>query len=114
MARTETTPRIGLADAIAELRSELSRARRQGEGSDIRFAAKAIEIELAIDFTWSAEGTVGVAKWIPFVDLSAKGGASEKSGHKLKLTLEIAKDGTPAGELISDADGPARKPAPGS
>ena len=77
---TSNSPtKIGLADAISELRAEISRARREGEGKDVRFAAKAIEVELSVDFGWTAEGTAGVSKWIPFVDLGVKGSGSEKS-----------------------------------
>jgi len=105
MMNSPTT--IGLADAISELRAEISRARREGEGKDVRFAAKAIEVELSVDFGWTAEGTAGVSKWIPFVDLGVKGSGSEKSLHKVKLTLEIDTGGEPSKRLISDADGPA-------
>jgi hypothetical protein len=100
--------KIGLADAITELRAELSRARQEGEGKDIRFSAKAIDVELSVDFGWTAEGTAGIAKWIPFVDLSVKGGGNEKSLHKVKLTLEIDTTGDPSKGLISDPSGPGR------
>ena len=104
--------RISLADAIAELRAEISRARRQGEGQDVRFAARAIEVELSLDFGWAADATVGVSRWIPFVDLGAKGGASQTSLHKVKLTLEIDTRGEPSKNLIGDETGPApMKPA---
>ena len=110
---TSNSPtKIGLADAISELRAEISRARREGEGKDVRFAAKAIEVELSVDFGWTAEGTAGVSKWIPFVDLGVKGSASEKSLHKVKLTLEIDTGGEPSKGLITDTSGPAPvKPA---
>src|SRR5215212_9465516 len=96
-----------VADAIAELRAEISRARQEGEGKDVRFAAKAIEVELSIDFGWTAEATAGVSKWVPFVDLSAKGSGSKKSLHKIKLTLEIDTGGEPSKGRISDPSGPA-------
>jgi hypothetical protein len=96
-----------LADAIAELRAEISHARQKGEGKDVRFAAKSIEVELSIDFGWTAEATAGVSKWIPFVDLSAKGGGSEKSLHKVKLILEIDTGGEPSKRRIIDSSGPA-------
>jgi hypothetical protein len=101
------TPRIRLADAIAELRAEISRAREEGEGKDVRFAAKAIEVELSIDFGWTAEVKGGVSKWVPFVDLSAGGGANEKSLHTVRMTLEIDTGGEPSKGLITDDKGPA-------
>jgi hypothetical protein len=60
-----------------------------------RIPAKAIEVELSVDFGWTAEGTAGVSKWVPFVDLGVKGSGSEKSLHKVKLTLEIDTGGDP-------------------
>ena len=112
MMTSNSPTKIGLADAISELRAEISRARREGEGKDVRFAAKAIEVELSVDFGWTAEGTAGVSKWIPFVDLGVKGSGSEKSLHKVKLTLEIDTGGEPSKGLITDTSGPAPvKPA---
>jgi hypothetical protein len=106
MTQTET-PRIRLSDAIAELRAEISRARREGEGKDVRFATKAIEVELSLDFGWKAEAEAGISKWIPFVDLSAKGGADRTNRHSVKLTLEIDTGGEPSKGLIGDETGPA-------
>lgn len=102
----DTQPRIRLADALAELRAEISRARQEGEGQDVRFATKQIEVELSLDFGWTAEASGGVSKWIPFVDLSAKGSVDEKSLHKVKLTLEIDTSGKPSPGLITDERGP--------
>lgn len=101
------TSRIRLADALAELRSEISRARREGEGQDVRFAAKEIEVELSVDFGWAAEASGGVSKWIPFVDLNATGSTDKRSLHKIKLTLEIDTRGDRSKGLISDDSGPA-------
>ena len=88
--------------AIAELRAEISRAKREGEGQDVRFAAKEIEVELSIDFGWTAEATGGASKWIPFVEFSATGGVSGKFQNKVRLTLEIHTDGDPSRGLIGD------------
>ena len=54
-------PRISLADAIAELPAGISRAKRGGEGQDVRFAAKEIEVELFLDFCRTVEATAGFA-----------------------------------------------------
>jgi hypothetical protein len=96
---------IRLADAIAELRNEIQRARNEGANHEVRFKAKDIEIELSIEFGLSGEANVGVPKWIPFVELGAKGGGSEKSLHKVKMVLGLSDDG-----LIVDPDGP--RPVP--
>ena len=101
----EGETRIGLAEAIAQLRGELSRARKQGEGQDIRFAAKEITVELSVDFGWSKEGGGGF-KLFSFLDLSGKAGSTEKAVHKVTLKFEIAKDGTPADQLIASPVNP--------
>jgi hypothetical protein len=98
----EKNSRVRLADAIQELRSEISRARLAGEKESVRFRAKSIKVELLIDFELSGEGKAGVAKWIPFVDLSLKGSAKRKASHKVVIDLEIHDN-----KLISDSDGPA-------
>jgi Trypsin-co-occurring domain 2 len=99
------TSGIRLADALAELRAELSRARQEGDGKDVRFAAKEIVVE--VDFGWTAEASGGVSKWIPFVDLAAKGGADRGSLHKITLSLEIDTGGDPTKARITDPTGPA-------
>jgi hypothetical protein len=99
---------LGLADAIAELRTQIEKARVEGAGKPVRFSAKQIEVELSIEFGLKAEVSAGISKWVPFVDLAAKAGGNENSSHKIKLTLEMEPiDG--AGRLIADDEGP--KPA---
>jgi hypothetical protein len=108
--RDESAQKIGLADAIAELRAELSRARKEGEGSDIRFAPKEITVELALEFGRNVEGGGGV-KVLSFLDFSGKAGASDKIAHKVTLKLEIASGGVMGDTLVADDDNPhAPKP----
>jgi hypothetical protein len=102
MAESVRPTTMRLADAIAELRAEISEAMREGVGKDVRFMAKEIEVELSVDFDWAAEGSAGVSKWIPFVDLGVKGSGSEKSLHKVKLTLEIDTQGDESKRRIAD------------
>lgn len=104
--------RIGLADAIAQLRAELSRARREGEGHDVRFAATEITVELAVEFGSSREAGGGF-KLFSFVDVSGKAGATDKATHKVTLKLQLAKDGTPADQLIKSKVNPHQAAKPG-
>lgn len=108
-------PRIGLAQAIAALRAELSEARRQGQGTDIHFAVGDIEVELALEFGWSKEAGAGF-KLFSFVDLSGKAGSTDKTSHKVKLKLTIDTTGNPSAGVISDDNVPAtiEKPQIGS
>jgi hypothetical protein len=103
--QNETPQQISLADAIAELRAELSRARRAAEGQDIRFSVEEIEVELSLEFgaTRSASGGFKV---FSFVDLSGKLGASSQAAHKLKLKLTIDPPGQPSPGAIQDDEGP--------
>lgn len=91
----ELKSRMRLADAISELRREIARAKLEGEGREIRFRAKEIELELSIDFELGAEVEGGLPKWIPFVEAKVKGSVDRKSAHKIVMHLEI--DGTGGG-----------------
>jgi hypothetical protein len=81
--------RLRLADAISELRREISKAKLEGEGKDVRFRARAIELELSIDFEFGVEAETGLSKWLPFVEAKIKGNADRKAAHKLVMHLEI-------------------------
>lgn len=98
--------KIGLADAIAGLRAELSRARLESQGQDIRFDVDKIDVELSIDFGLEREGHGGF-KLFSFVDLGGKLGDSTKTGHKVKLSLSVHSDGTPTAPFRISGAGPA-------
>ena len=89
--RDDTTLRIGLAEAIAELRSELARARATRAPGDAVFSVDEIEVELALEFGWTREGNAGL-KILSFLEFGGKAGASDKSAHKIKMKLTIPKD----------------------
>ena len=91
----EDEPRIGLAEAIAELRSELSRARFEGQAKNIRLSVGEIEVELMLEFARTREATGGL-RILSVIDASGKAGGSEKNGHKVKLKLEISDPNNPA------------------
>jgi hypothetical protein len=97
--------RVGVAEAIRHLRAELAAAQAEGSGKQLRFGLDRIELELSIDFTKAAEAGGGF-KLFSFVDISAKGRAEEKSGHRLKLTMTVKGDNTISG----DAEEPAGPP----
>jgi len=77
---------ITLADAIQNLRSELSRAMQAGASEDLRFRLGPIEMEFEIEVGTEAQGKAGIKWWI----IEAGGGAkrSSSSTHKIKLRLE--------------------------
>jgi Trypsin-co-occurring domain 2 len=94
------TANIGLADAIAQLRAELSQARQQGQGQDIRFAMGDIEVEFSLEFGRTREGKLGF-KLLSFLEAGGSAGSSDKSAHRIKLKLTIDDGGTPASNLIT-------------
>jgi len=98
--------RIGLADAIAGLRSELSRARLESQGQDIRFDVDKIDVELSIDFGLEREAHGGF-KLFSFVNLGGKAGDSTKTGHKVKLSLSVHADGSESEPFRISGRGPA-------
>src|SRR5687768_7393924 len=106
MTNSDESERIGLADAIAGLRSELSRARRESEGEDIRFDVEKIEVELSIDFGLQREAHGGF-KLLSFVDLGGKAGDSTKTGHKVKLSLSVHAEGRESRPFRISGRGPA-------
>ena len=74
-----STPRIGLAEAIAGLRAELLRAREDSKGSDIRFGVSTVDVELTLDFGWTRDANAGV-KLFSFLDIGGKAGDSGRTG----------------------------------
>jgi hypothetical protein len=106
------TASIGLAEAIAQLRAELSQARQEGKGQDIRFAVGDIEVEFSLEFGKTREGKLGFKLW-SLLDAGGSVGASDKSAHKIKLKLTIDDGGTPASNLISSTAGPHSVPQQG-
>jgi len=86
MGRETTMTEIGLADAIRELRQELTRAIAEGEGESLRFKPGPIELELQLEIGREGGGNVGI-KWF-VVSASGEGKVTRASTHTVKLTLE--------------------------
>lgn len=92
--------RVTLAQAIRELRAQLVEAAAAGEGTEIRFLPRSVEVELGITFNVEAEAGGGF-KLFSLIDLSGKAKTGNESAHKVKLTLEpVGRNGKPV--LIGD------------
>ena len=77
--------RIGLSDAIADLRGELTRAFEQGAGEALKFEVGDVELELEVELT--VGGTVkGETKWW-VVSAGAEATSERGSHHRIKLTM---------------------------
>lgn len=81
---------IGLADAIRELRQELTRAIAEGEGESLRFKPGPIELELQLEIGREGGGSAEI-KWF-VVSASGEGKVTRASTHTVKLTLEPLPD----------------------
>jgi hypothetical protein len=76
---------VGLAEAIAIVRSELAKALEEGKGADVRFSADSVEIELEVAFTTGGDLGGGVHIWV--VEFGAKGPVERASTHRITLSL---------------------------
>jgi hypothetical protein len=84
----EGSPRIGVAEAIAELASELKIAHLESAKRDVQFVLEDIEVELALEFAWTREVSGGF-KLFSFLDLGGKTGAADKATNKVKLKMTV-------------------------
>lgn len=92
---------VELADMIAQLRRELSRAMADGEGADLRFKAEKVELELTVGVERSREPGVKVRFWV--FDASAAARRSATATQRLTLTLQpVTADAPDRAPLISD------------
>jgi hypothetical protein len=78
---------IPLADAIADLRSELAQAIAEGFDKDIRFKPGSIEIELSLEIKKEGTGKGSVKFWV--VDAGGEIKAAQTQTHKIKLNLQL-------------------------
>ncbi|MEU1482563.1 trypco2 family protein [Streptomyces sp. NPDC005752] len=94
---------IELAELLASLRSEISRARLDADGKDVRFRINSIDLELQVAVEKSAEAKAGVRFWV--VSLGGGGSAKSAQTHTVKLSLDAETgEGDPVltGDDVSD------------
>jgi hypothetical protein len=87
--------KVSLADAITNLRTDLTKARDAGEDKELRFNVESIEIELQAVAETDVKTGVGVNWWILSGNVDA--GHTNTITQTLKLTLSVApgEDGKP-------------------
>ncbi|MEV3853768.1 trypco2 family protein [Streptomyces sp. NPDC050095] len=96
---------VELADMIAQLRGELSRAMADGDGSGIRFRAEKLELELTVGVERSHEPGAKVRFWV--IDAQHTARSARTTTQRLMLTLQPVRDDAPdRSALISDAELP--------
>jgi len=92
--------RIGIADYLAALRTELRRARAD-RASDMSLSIDSIEIELAVTVTRNGEANAGIHFWV--FEAGASGSKSREDVQRLVLKLS-AKDANDGDFEISDRE----------
>jgi hypothetical protein len=76
---------VELADAIGEIRRQLTQAITTGKDSPLAFRAGPVELEFEVAFTATGGGEAGVKVWV--VSLGAKGERARGTTHRLKVTF---------------------------
>jgi hypothetical protein len=90
---------IPLADAIDELRRELSNALERGRGQAVQFELGTVTMEFEVGITKAVEGKAGAKFWV--VSLGGSSSREASSTHRITMELTPVVDGR-AKPLISD------------
>jgi Trypsin-co-occurring domain 2 len=82
--------KIGLAETIDALRSELAAAVEKAQGQEIQFPIASVQLEFQVGVTWDTEAKAGVRFWV--LELGAGGSYANESVQKVTLNLEAPVD----------------------
>lgn len=91
--------RIGLAEAIEQLRRELGEAQDAGANQQLRFEVAEVEVELLVELR--KEGTAKASFGV--VAIGAEGKVAKGAMHRLKLRLNV-KDAATGGRNLEVTD----------
>jgi hypothetical protein len=92
---------IGLADAIADLRSELLEARAAGAGADIQLPVESMTVTLHVVATRTADGKAGFK--VPLVNAELGGSAGWQRETMQAVTVVFAAPVDRAGNPVKVA-----------
>jgi hypothetical protein len=84
--------RIGLSDAIADLRGELTRAFEQGADESLKFEIGSVDLELEIELMVGGTAKAETKWWVVSAGAEARGERS--STHRIKLTMTPTMNGS--------------------
>ncbi|MGW6755807.1 trypco2 family protein [Streptomyces sp. NPDC055006] len=93
---------VELADMIAQLRGELSRAMSDGDGDDLRFRAERVELELTVGVERSRETGAKVRFWV--LDAQHAARSAHTSLQRLTLTLQPVDGADPERSALISGD----------
>lgn len=88
---------VGIADAIENLRQEMTEAIERGKAQKVRFNVDQVDLELAVEIEREVggEGKVSFKVFGSGIDLGGKGSLSQAIAHRVKITLKPASDTGP-------------------
>jgi hypothetical protein len=90
-----------IAQAIEELRAQLTAVQEGSQDERLRFAVTEVEMEFLVTVTKGGAGGAGIQ--IGLVHVGADGKLSKDTSHRLKLKLEVRDTAEPGGEAtVSD------------
>jgi len=91
------TQPVGLAEAIDNLRQEMTRAIEQGKDKELRFNVDQVELELEVELhrDIGADGKVSFKVFNSGIELGGQGSRSQGSANRLKVTLKPSGLGGP-------------------
>jgi hypothetical protein len=98
---------IGLADAIADLRSELLAARAAGAGADIQLPVESMTVALQVVATRTADGKAGFK--VPFVNAELGGSAGWQRETVQTVTVVFGAPVDSAGKPVKVARASAER-----
>ncbi|MEU9303472.1 trypco2 family protein [Streptomyces sp. NPDC048269] len=78
--------KLGLAETIAALRTELNEAVAAADDAGIRFEVGPIELEFHVGVTRQGGGRTGVRFWV--VEMEAEGSYAREQVQRITLTLQ--------------------------
>jgi hypothetical protein len=85
---------IGIREAVAALRAELSESIAASAGEQIRFEVGEMQIEFQVEIERSAEGSGGIRFWV--VELGAKSSRTSTVTHTVTIPLKpVTNSGQP-------------------
>jgi hypothetical protein len=85
-----------IAEAIEELRAQLTSVQKGSEDARLRFAVTEVEMEFLVQVTKGGGGNAGIR--LGLVSVGADGKASKGNSHRLRLRLEVRDTATDDGE----------------
>jgi hypothetical protein len=106
--RSQATQPVGLADAIENLREEITAATERGRDQRLRFNVGQVELELAVEIEREAgaDGKVSFKVLGAGAEVGGDGSLSRTTAHRMKITLKPLEDG----QQIQVIDEDSRRP----